>query len=169
MTIGFLFIALGAYWFYLDYWGQPLICWLDCYPMSSKQGAGNISDWKTYRNDNFGFEIQYPPHWKEKIRDGDGEIILAFVEPPGEAEILSIIVTPSNPDKLPIEVLMAPLVSLGQKFENLMVDNIPALKDKNGSLLIAKDGNVFYIDNGFGVNASENLFDEVILTLKFIR
>lgn len=48
--------------------------WSDC--ASSEMNINNISNWKTYRNEEYGFEIKYPNSWFYKKVSDQGLILI---------------------------------------------------------------------------------------------
>lgn len=45
-------------------------------PSTSFGTKADVSDWKTYRNEEYGFEVQYQPNWYELTSRGEGVILL---------------------------------------------------------------------------------------------
>lgn len=42
---------------------------------ANKQISDETANWKTYRNEKYGFEVQYPPDWEAKEIKTGGQII----------------------------------------------------------------------------------------------
>ncbi len=65
-------ISIGGFtWYFFSYvWAVPQKKLNEYSPSPSLDGSrtaepSDISDWKTYRNEEFGFELRLPPAWKE--------------------------------------------------------------------------------------------------------
>ncbi len=41
----------------------------------------SIEDWKTYRNDEYGFEVKYPSNWAARNNTQDKDILIQFIAP----------------------------------------------------------------------------------------
>jgi len=53
----------------------------------NQQSSAETSTWKTYRNEQYKFEVKYPSGWK--IRNGDGSTIVRFYPPEANIDIIN--------------------------------------------------------------------------------
>lgn len=89
IILGLILIAGSAYWYYVnesrlksDFNQDPL--WtsdVDSGSSSTKLGATlDTSNWKTYRNEKYGFEFKYPSNWSNSTEDPRSEELVDFYE-----------------------------------------------------------------------------------------
>lgn len=65
-----------------------LISGLYLYSTKKIQSQNDTTDWKTYRNEEYGFEIKYPPDWyKEEINIPHSEDDYSFYLKPNEPSV----------------------------------------------------------------------------------
>lgn len=61
----------------------------DLLEQKNQQTVGGVStaDWKTYKNEEYGFEFKYPSSWTEKTTRRDSQTIIEIIGPESEIEV----------------------------------------------------------------------------------
>lgn len=75
-------LAGGGYWYWRSNIHQappPILVSQTQQP--TNPAKPDISTWKTYRNEQYGFEVKYPPHWAwSGIIESSSEVFVCFMD-----------------------------------------------------------------------------------------
>ena len=184
IIIGFLLIGLGGYFLY-QYLTTPFINPNQESPSAIQQA--DISNWKTYRNEEYGFEIKYPTYLllDEVTLDSKTNFYNDYVSididtpeniteskkpNPGSGGNLPFFrfgaFNPINKETItPCSVMLKKLVVGG------MSVSVCEEEDMSGSMMrisFIKDKIVFSAQSGSYSNANTQLIDQILSTFKFI-
>lgn len=198
LLFGFLIIlTIGIIWvgiFYMKRKPTPVI--EKAGPVKEEGKKAGITDWKTYRNEEYGFEIKYPSDWISEevtIQKGIPTGYSVRFEPfTGEEEIAeaSFFITrimqysPTEKRELSFEEIIEKkrrfLKELGEWFDEkeILLDNRPAVrfsritKEKAKIIEIYEKSKMLYFYYGESVGASakySSIFDKMLSTFRFLE
>lgn len=149
-----------------------------------KQQINEMDNWKTYRNERFGFEVKYPEKWREESCSSSNEACASFY-PPGkkrgegfityEGDV--VIVTAKLPNNFSTEGFLKEfndyLFNKSQKYESITLDGEKSFYFQNISNLISEPdivviphthkGAYIWIEN----ISEEKIFNQILSTFKF--
>lgn len=146
----------------------------------------DVSTWKTYRNEKYGFEVKYPSDWKIVSPSLSGSRTVLGEKFEGSVGWIEIYVE-SNPKKEPVTpewfkewVTSTTYVSQGFDAEDTTFRNNYALKINSNTLFFTHDMYVFRIHWNYPdmysktVSTKDNLtgqllLDQILSTFKFIK
>ena len=147
-----------------------------CPGVSAANSSIDTSDWKTYRNDEYGFEFKYPKEWsKDEERSSDDEMVfnLAKNNAPESREAIAF---RKNAEKLNVSQAAEKIVkehdisleTIDKSF-SLTVAGEKAIKINTGEfaqeIIVFVHNDVVYIVTTQGVILDKN----VLSTFRFIR
>ena len=158
-------------------------------PPASDRSNGSLANWKTYKNEGLGFSIEYPPGLESIFSDPNS---ITIGSPP---EFLYISVIKSQfeeraynyfPDeyqkmiKLEIGEKVNSRFFQGRRVEDSKIGNLTAKQfiDENSDefpeniterrLLVAKDNLIYMIGGYLNSSMSNELFSQILSTLRFL-
>ena len=165
----------------------------DCYLQAGGTEKIDISTWKIYRNEEYGFEVRYPNDWEFEFTSTPptvppSEAVIRFIKQSRLDEypvVVDIIVEPNPSGEIPtigwykdwVKQIPAGINLNNVKLEEIVFKELPALK-ANNEIFFAKGKYMYQATWGvidFG-NASrefrqtiEEIFNQILSTFKFIE
>ena len=142
----------------------------------------DISDWKTYRNKEYGFELKYPKEWTVELKNNN---IFGFIDKT-KKNVFDVNIRP-----LYLEIKQTSFSSINEWFKNEFSDRaeeaIPKYQEFNinnikwikfddtismggctGTFVFIKNFKLYYIDRHGGTcDYADELFDQILSTFKF--
>ncbi len=151
-------------------------------PVPTVTPTTDTSDWKTYRNEQFGYEIKYPENWY--LYDVDSSDI--FVQPDKEtpdnipgphASALEIKVKSVKVNYDPIQEVKPDFDKAGISFtkEPIIIGGVQGLKVVSvcegagcgaPQWLVIKNGTLYHFDSNLGYS---KIFERILSTFRFIK
>lgn len=190
IIVGFVLIIGGGYWFWVD----DIKPYLDAgkgaqivvsnNEMSTESVPVDTTDWKTYRNEKYGFEVKYPENWKFtdlsdkyskvwSLKGEAGSMIIQIQENPNKLSIRQWVDT----KKWPFEDPNAYLEYYGLIGETeALISNANKKEMAFTSVFFTKNDKIFIVtDEGVPIELGKYqeidklLFDQILATFKFIE
>lgn len=160
---GLFLISAGFAWWYL--------CKLPPEPESENFASktDEFADWKTYRNEEYGFEIKYPYSFKLDITPTK---MIVLAENPGDKEFPGIwIEMQSNPNQLSLKEwwLQTPGDHSQEKYNEISIDDVNGIKVE---LLTGFEEETYLLPHNKKIilitTTIKNLIPQILSTFKFI-
>jgi hypothetical protein len=160
--------------------------------VSNELGGDNLADWKTYHNDEYGFEVKYPPTSFELREDTDNNPILRMYPLPQPAEFgPSLFISADVPVESPSvsvrdlkkyihTTLLEDNYSIFSEEDTVISDQaavkvLVKQKDPDGpdfsvtTVYLVHDGLIYHLTYYGGSNEQNKIFDQILSTFKFIN
>lgn len=144
------------------------------------------ADWKTYRNDEYGFEIRYPPEWQYQVDKNyigfyDPEKIKFFA--PNELTVRVFLKENNIPldkwvQELPeikaeTEILGEPPVGSFQNINNINFYIVDTVNFEGGNTIanafVEKDGFVIKLSRDLLAPNDREIFNQILSTFRFLE
>jgi len=136
----------------------------------------DTSNWETYKNEEYGFEVNYPRDWRA---DETSKEYIAFVFPgrepapqfPGDI----VISVSDNHQSLNIENYIKSLPPIITNLETMSVDNMPARKIMQSGMVesittvVAVDEIFIHITDWQKQHQENGIYNQILSTFKFIQ
>ena len=142
-------------------------------PVASPAAASSTADWKTYRNEEYGFEFKYPADWQiysEGARLDRGSVKLMIYNvtfgPPGVDGNPSLPMSVAVYTKSFTEEIMGLSESQGFEKEQTFVNGMGATKLTKGL------NTTFFVPHeefDFVIGGDNKTVDQILSTFKFIK
>ena len=152
-----------------------------------KKSLTDTSNWQTYRNDKYGFEVRYPEYWRKQQLTGNTvlELITEFLPEGGDpayvfGDHLTISIE-KNVEKLTLKELVdLEKRNFGYIFGVEKYGSLDSYKSFEGrvnnigmstlyKVLIIKDDQIFDISYEYFYEESLERFNQILSTFKFIE
>ncbi|MBI2097040.1 MAG: hypothetical protein HYT40_02730 [Candidatus Sungbacteria bacterium] len=137
--------------------------------VSTSQLTYQTAGWKTYRNDKYGFQFEYPASWK-LIDDGAG--VSLDSDPTNTQEHGSMIIKafPEDRGETIGEISEFNRINLNQDCKKITFANLPAY-DCNPSITFAGDHLLIFVKDGLTFEIDDSVLNQnsskVISSFKF--
>lgn len=144
-------------------------------PSNSLGAIGDIAGWKTYRNEEYGFEVKYPGDWIIVQHKQEPKTVLEFKYKVYKTDTdLStsqrIIMAPENQHLAILNFYKQHSASRPTKKiigEDIEAENYYACGEVCINVLIFSSGTSFFAWENWGTE--ENKFDQILSTFRFIE
>lgn len=146
-----------------------------------------LADWKTYRNEKYGFEVKYPNNWFNQVCNGDfisfdpsaaasKNICSCSGDEPCYPGIIFIAIHDEEQEFLSLDELTENFLKTEFKQESLTVGDDKMVKffkeDRPGQIYVLihkKDYSVEIVYQEFESPRYEKIFNQILSTFKFIE
>ena len=149
------------------------------------QKQNETASWQTYRNEEYGFEVEYPEEWEVLIAKTEDSIFTTFYfkdfksgSPQNEYLMISISIGPNSKgliidewltietNKKPVYQKTGEAIVGGQKA--LILNTSPAVSGSGSTYIFGNEKrNFIYAVSYF--SATEKIFNQILSTFKFTK
>ena len=140
------------------------------------ENNSETADWKTYKNDQYGFEIKYPYNYEEVgpvSGPVNGQVGFTFQDKSEKSDLdntFSFNINPTSLSFAPEKIVSGPIAT--------SVDGVPEQrykikwkwddnKEYTSNYVEVKKGNSYYIFSEFGLKLDALPFEKILSTFKF--